>query len=147
MKTFLALFAAMALTACAPTTTTTTAETTTTTAEATTPEAGVEIPVYTWDQVNEAVSAGAVLVDARGATSYANGHIDGAINIPCSGPDETYTVLPQDRDTQVIFYCGGPACSASTKGALAASRLGYTKLAEYKGGYPDWKSRQPAATE
>ena len=148
MKTLFTLFAVLALTACATTTTTTDsapAEAEAAPAEAA--EATPEIPVYDWAQVTEAMGSGAILVDARGAQSYANGHIENAINIPCRGADETYSVLPADRNTQVVFYCGGPACSASNKGATAAARLGYTNVAEYKGGYPEWKSQQPAAAE
>lgn len=160
MKTLFSLFAVLALTACATTTTNTADEAPAEAAPAEAapaeaapaeaapaeaPEASVEIPVFNWDQVSAAMGNGAILVDSRGANSYAKGHIEGAISVPCKSGDEGYAALPEDKATQLIFYCGGPACSASNKGALAASERGYTKLAEYKGGYPEWKSQQPAA--
>lgn len=116
-----------------------------------TAKAAVEFPVMQWEQVAEAMKSGAVLVDARGAEGFEAGHIEGAINIPCS--DATaFSNLPENKDTQLVFYCGGPKCSASTKGATAAAAAGYTKIAEYKGGYPEWMKAQapaemPAATE
>ena len=149
MKFSLSLFAAFLLVGCA----TATADTTATPPASEAAETHHEVALYTWEQVAEAMASGAVLVDARGPQSYASGHIEGAINIPCSGPDESYAALPADRDAQLVFYCGGPACPASHKGAMTAARLGHKRLAEYKGGYPDWKTRQstapaaPAATE
>ena len=90
-----------------------------------------------WQEVEASMAKGAVLVDARGAESYAKGHIEGAINVP-SGDDAALSKLPEDTSTQLIFYCGGPSCSASTRCAEKARTKGYTRIAEYKGGYPEW---------
>lgn len=91
-----------------------------------------------WQEVADAMSKGAVLVDARSADGYAEGHIEGAINIP-SGDEAAFASLPEDKGTQLIFYCGGPKCKASTRGATMAKKMGFTQIAEYKGGYPEWK--------
>ena len=91
----------------------------------------------TWPDVEAAMSAGATLIDSRGAAGFAKGHIPGAINIP-AGDDAAYATLPEDKSTQVVFYCSGPACGASTTGAQKALSLGYTKVGEYRGGYPAW---------
>ncbi len=96
-----------------------------------------EVAVYDWAQTEQAVAAGAVIVDARSPASYENGHIAGAINVPCKD-DSAFANLPADKNTQLVFYCGGPACSASNKAASAAAAKGYTRVAEYKGGYPEW---------
>ncbi|MFO0744602.1 MAG: rhodanese-like domain-containing protein [Myxococcota bacterium] len=98
-------------------------------------------PHYEWTEVDAAVKSGAVLVDARGPEEFAKGHIAGAINIP-AGDEAALAQLPADKATPVIFYCGGPACNASTKDAQKAKALGYQKVAEYKGGYPEWSKAQ-----
>jgi rhodanese-related sulfurtransferase len=48
------------------------------------------------------------LVDSRPATAYMEGHIPGAVNIPFPAlQKQKEAVLPADKNTQVIFYCGG----------------------------------------
>ncbi len=100
------------------------------------------LPTMTWSEVASAVDSGAVLIDARGAESFNNGHITGAVNVPSRGDDAKWANLPTDKATKLITYCGGPACSASSKVARQALSRGYVDVAEYKGGYPEWKSAQ-----
>lgn len=103
----------------------------------------VKIAHVDWAAVEAAMAQGAVLVDARGATSFGAGHIAGAVNIPARSTDAaTWGKLPADKSTKVITYCGGPACSASYKAAKKCIEMGYTDVAEYKGGYPEWKKLQ-----
>lgn len=108
-----------------------------------TPGAGEEAyPAMSWAEIETAVKAGATLVDARSPEQYAAGHIPGAINVP-TGDDAALTRLPADKTAQLIFYCGGPACSARTNCAVKVQALGYAKLAQYKGGYPEWRAAHP----
>jgi rhodanese-related sulfurtransferase len=99
------------------------------------------IEVLDWAGTEAAMSAGAVLVDSRGSKGFESGHIAGAINVPYKD-EAAHSALPEDKATAVIFYCSGPVCSASTKGAEKAQALGYSNVKEYRGGYPDWASRQ-----
>lgn len=49
------------------------------------------------------------LVDARPTGAYLGGHIPTAISLPFdSFEDNCTTVLPQDKDRLLVFYCGGP---------------------------------------
>jgi len=49
------------------------------------------------------------LVDARPTGAYLSGHIPTAISLPFdSFEDNCATVLPQDKDGLLVFYCGGP---------------------------------------
>ena len=104
-----------------------------------------DFPHLTWSDVASSVEAGAVLVDSRGPKSYAKGHIDGAISIPWRNQD-AYSQLPGDKTTALVFYCGGPQCSASTRGCAEAKKRGYTNISEFKGGYPEWSKLQAPAT-
>ena len=49
------------------------------------------------------------LVDARPTGAFLSGHIPTAISLPYGQfEDECASVLPQDKDRLLVFYCGGP---------------------------------------
>lgn len=98
-----------------------------------------EVAVMDWAEVEKAVADGAMLVDTRSPDAYAAGHIPGALNAPCSS-DSPVDKLPEDKSKLVVFYCGGPACQLSKRGALMARAAGYSKIAEFRGGYPAWRA-------
>src|SRR5256885_2570573 len=78
------------------------------------------------------------LIDARSRVEYEEAHIAGAINLPAP---QTQALLPtriQDHARHIIFYCNGPKCTKSQKGARAAMALGYTSVLEYNEGLPAW---------
>lgn len=81
-----------------------------------------------------------VLVDARPYNSYKKGHINGAISIPDSEFDKSSYKLPEDKDTLVIFYCGGLSCELSANSARKAIELGYTNVMVYQEGEPAWSA-------
>lgn len=80
-----------------------------------------------------------VLVDSRPSNVYAEGHINGAINIPDSEFDKFKDLLPKDKDKMIIFYCGGLHCELSSNSANKALDLGYTNVYVYQEGLPFWK--------
>lgn len=52
---------------------------------------------------------GALIIDSRPCKpAYVQGHIPTAVNIPDSQFDKMTADLPQDKNTLLIFYCGGP---------------------------------------
>lgn len=61
-----------------------------------------------WDEfAARALADGAILLDARSETAFAQGHIEGAINLPL--PDFTderlSEVLGPDKDRPIYIYC------------------------------------------
>lgn len=84
-----------------------------------------------------------IVIDARAASAFAAEHIPGAINIP-HRTMTTETTAHLDRDALIVTYCDGIGCNASTKGALAMARLGFT-VKELLGGL-DWWKRDGYAT-
>ena len=85
---------------------------------------------------------GVMLIDSRpAARQYDPGHIPGAINIPDSKFDEMAGKLPQDKNTLLIFYCGGLECMLSHNSAFKAEKLGYTNIRVYSAGSPDWAAK------
>jgi rhodanese-related sulfurtransferase len=75
------------------------------------------------------------IVDARDANSFAAGHINGAINLAS-------TTLPADKNTKLVFYCGGTFCSAAPKAAKMAIAQGYKNVMVFHGGWAEWSKAQ-----
>lgn len=82
-----------------------------------------------------------VIVDSRPLKKYDKGHIVPAIGIPQRKLADMKHLLPEDKSALVIFYCGGVKCPLSHKSAFQAEKFGYTNLAVYAAGYPDWIKR------
>lgn len=94
--------------------------------------------IDSWDlSVAGAAGERVVVIDARSPEAFAREHIPGAINVPhrtmCAE-----SVAAIDRTSLVVTYCDGIGCNASTKGALAMTRLGY-RVKELIGGLDWWK--------
>jgi rhodanese-related sulfurtransferase len=105
------------------------------------------------EEVVKAQSAGAVIIDSRVASEYAEGHIKGAINVPYREKSEkavnfdaaqdefNLAKLPADKAAAVVVYCNGPECWKSFKGSTVAMKGGYTNVLWYREGFPQWKSK------
>lgn len=50
-------------------------------------------------------------------------------------------LLPEDKATVLIFYCGGLQCRLSHKSAYKAEKLGYTNIKVFVEGQPEWVKR------
>ncbi len=79
-----------------------------------------------------------VLVDARPARVFAKGSIPRAINIPDSQFQQNVALLPADKTTALVFFCGGLQCVLSDQAADKAVALGYTNVKTYPEGEPEW---------
>ncbi|MGZ7031637.1 MAG: rhodanese-like domain-containing protein [Thermoanaerobaculia bacterium] len=92
-----------------------------------------------WD-VHDALRAedpGFVLVDVRGPQLYAQGHAEGAINIPYGKMNER-NLASYAPDTLFVVYCSGPHCNGADRAALRLSRLG-RPVKKMIGGISGWK--------
>ncbi len=101
------------------------------------------IKEITYDQFQEIRASGEdyVLVDALSAESYAKGHIEGAINFSYKDISHKTAPLLLDKEDNIIVYCGGFECAASTKAAHRLQALGYDNTVDYKGGLEDWQAQ------
>ena len=80
-----------------------------------------------------------VLIDSRPKRKkYDKGHIPTALSIPDSQFAKFQDQLPADKNTPLVFYCGGLKCRLSHKSAKKAIELGYTKVKVFAEGYPAW---------
>lgn len=91
------------------------------------------------DDLKAAIASGKVaLIDVNGTESYKAGHIPGAIDFEANEA-KLASLLPADKSTLVVAYCGNEKCGAYKAGATAAEKLGYTNVKHYSKGIAGWK--------
>ena len=78
-----------------------------------------------------------ILLDVNGSSSYAKGHIPGAIDFRAN-QEKVVELLGKNKDKLVVAYCGGPSCSAYQAGAKAAEKAGFTKIKHLSAGISGW---------
>jgi rhodanese-related sulfurtransferase len=84
-----------------------------------------------------------MLIDSRPyKPKYIEGHIPMAVSIPDSQFAKMTDRLPPDKNTLLIFYCGGLKCALSHKSAAKAEALGYKNVKVFAEGYPKWMTVQ-----
>lgn len=111
------------------------------------------VPVAAWSQVVDLTLAemeqlvsqspdqqGYLLIDARPEIKFAEGYIDWAVSIPKAELQDRLDELPADKDTKLVFYCGGVKCKLSAESAAIAGAAGYRNVYTYSGGIPEWQS-------
>lgn len=99
----------------------------------------VSFPDISVEDLQKAISSKKVaVIDVNGPKSFANGHIPGAIEFSVQ-KKKLQSLLPKNKDTLVVAYCGGPSCRAYLRGANAAAELGYTNVRHLSAGISGWK--------
>ncbi|HWR85269.1 MAG TPA: rhodanese-like domain-containing protein [Rhodoglobus sp.] len=66
---------------------------------------------------------GFVVLDVRSPELFAEGHVDGAVNLPRRRITER-NLASYPEDTLFVVYCAGPHCNGADKAAVTLSRLG-----------------------
>jgi len=78
-----------------------------------------------WD-VRESLKGGAqdfVLLDVRGTSAYARGHVPGALSLP-HRDITAECMMAWPHDMLFVVYCAGPHCNGADKAALKLAGLG-----------------------
>jgi rhodanese-related sulfurtransferase len=107
------------------------------------------IPFVTTEELKRMIDAKEdfVLANALSPIEFAEERIAGSVNVPYDALRSGAVTLPQDRAKRLVFYCKGPKCTKSTKAAGLAVKMGYTNVAVYNEGLPEWLKRgYPAHT-
>lgn len=92
------------------------------------------------DAAHEALEAEkAVLVDVREYDTFVREHLPGAINMPLREIHEFVSLLPEDRDAEILTVC--QRGNASLSGVLFLKSLGYRNVRSINGGTLGWKQR------
>jgi rhodanese-related sulfurtransferase len=100
--------------------------------------------------VKQLFDAGAALiVDAREAVEFAEGHIPGSISLPydLAVTDPVLLESLEAGGRPIVTYCGGGTCEQSLSLAHELVFAGHERVAVFMGGYPDWVAAgYPVAT-
>jgi rhodanese-related sulfurtransferase len=93
----------------------------------------------------------ALILDARPASFFIEGHVPGALNLARDDFAHDYrhlsVVLKAAGDKPIIVYCSGGVCHDSRLVANALLTLGFSKVSVFTGGWEEWSSaRLPVAT-
>lgn len=86
------------------------------------------------DAVNELIDAGAVLIDVREESEYAEGHIPGAVNVPIRTLTQNLDKIPAEGP--VLIYCASGHRAGMALSSLQA--LGYDNTRSFPGGWRAW---------
>ncbi len=86
------------------------------------------------------IERGALLIDVRTSEEFAQGHIDGAINIPWQETGKLISAIGTDKNRPVVVYCHSGNRSGKAKVNLETK--GYTHVFNATG-YGALKETQP----
>lgn len=93
------------------------------------------------DEVRELLRSGALPVDARDTSLYADGHLPGALSLPLG---EVETGLPHFRQRvasarTLVIYCNGYGCPDSFDLGMRLLSEGFSDVRVFEGGFPEWR--------
>lgn len=77
-------------------------------------------------QKEELMNEGAVLIDVRSASEYAEGHLDNSINLTVDTIGVNIEKMVSDKNTKIIVYCRSGNRSATAANTLI--NLGYKNV-------------------
>lgn len=84
----------------------------------------------------------ALFVDARSATSFAEGHVKGALSFPVGEFDIQIDAFMNrfPVDQPIVTYCSGRTCEDSHQLAQMLVDFGYEQVSVMIDGFPGWKT-------
>lgn len=100
------------------------------------------LSIGTAEKLDEAIAAGAVLVDVREPSEYADGAIPNALSIPIRTIGENLGDIPMDAP--VVVYCASGFRAALSMSALQI--MGYTNVRAFPPSYAGWESAHGETT-
>lgn len=83
------------------------------------------------------MNGGALLIDVRGQTEFAAGHIEGARNVPGAVIAGGAEPLARFKEKTVVAYCDNGATGAAA--ARQLGRLGFKNAFNLRGGLAAWR--------
>lgn len=83
-----------------------------------------------------------IILDARAAPFYQQGHIPGALNLSRDDFAADYRrlrpTLDASKDKSIVIYCSGGDCHDSRMVASALLSLGFSEVRVFTGGWSGW---------
>jgi rhodanese-related sulfurtransferase len=82
------------------------------------------------------------LIDARIPEKYAEGHVQGAVNVDGNTVEANIPqLLTIPRDRVIVIYCDGGHCELSHRVADVLKNFGYGPILIYTGGWAEWTGK------
>ena len=82
------------------------------------------------------------LIDARIAEKYAEGHVDGAVNVDGNTVEANIPqLLSIPKERIIVIYCDGGHCELSHRVADVLKNFGYGPILIYTGGWAEWSGK------
>lgn len=118
-----------------------------------TPEKLDGVKIVNADQVQQALSKGAVAFDVRVAAECTEKTIKGAVchtyreksakepAFDKSQDQFDLAKLPADKAAPVIFFCNSGDCWRSYKAAVVVRDAGWKNISWFRGGMPEWSTK------
>ncbi len=107
------------------------------------PEGVARITVEELRALIDRKAGGYVLYDSRPPARYHERHIPTAVSLPVPEVERLgEKAFPADKNTLLVFYCGGLSCPLSPKSAQLAHSYGYRQLKVFREGEPGWKKAE-----
>lgn len=78
----------------------------------------------------------ALLLDVRTPEEFAEGHVDGATNLPVQVLESKLSSFPAKKDQDIVVYCRSGKRSATAKALL--EKAGFTRVHDL-GGMSNWE--------
>ena len=93
------------------------------------------------DEVQQLMTEGGLLVDARSTELFAAEHIEGAVSLPLVEIDDLLADFTRriDKDRVIVTYCSGFGCPDSFDLGMRLIEAGYSDVRVFEGGYPEWR--------
>lgn len=93
------------------------------------------------DEVQQLMTEGGLLIDARSPELFAAGHIEGAISLPLVDIDDALAdfIARIDPGQVIVTYCSGFGCPDSFDLGMRLIEEGYSDVRVFEGGYPEWR--------
>ena len=96
------------------------------------------VELITVEEMDSLLEMGKVqLVDVRTSAEYADGHIDGAVNIDFGSDNFEMLIAEVDKSKPVAVYCGRGGRSGKCSAYM--QKAGFTKIYDLDGGITEWK--------
>lgn len=85
----------------------------------------------------------ALFLDARSPELFAEGHIQGAVNLPWDEFEQQFApvMATVSQETTLVAYCDGESCGLSRDLAIALLEKGYTHVRVLVNGWTLWQER------
>jgi len=118
-----------------------------------TPEKLAGVKVVGAEEVQQLLAKGVPVIDTRVASEYAEKTIKGAISVPYKEKSAKSTdfdrsldsfdvsKLPADKNAALVLFCNSGECWKSYKASIVARDAGYKNLYWFRGGFPEWSSK------